>query len=923
MASKGFEIAQGYLDIQADTDDALKDVKRFFAEIDGELSAEEKAFKESGRKSGKGWVDGVAGYVTSHPSSLKPLTKLLDAADAEIKTKAREVGEHVISGIVDGAERDGERAGSRIARLFDRLFGGGNSRRRRGTGLLGNLLRGAGSGASKLFSGLMSGASKFFSIFAKGFADAVSTGAEQAGQAFKTLSSVFSKIGEVGGGVGGILQIAMWAALIPIVLGLAGALLQFSAVLFILPAAIASLIAVIAPLMIALKGFGEAVGAGLSGDVDKFNEALKGLAPNARKVAREIVGLKPLFKGLKTSVQDAFFGPLVGQFAKLGTTLIPVLTRGLTTVAGALGNVAKLFLGLLSAPDIVNTINSLFATTGRMLDDIAEPLVNLFGGLFDIIGAGLPWLERFNHILANGLQAAADWLSRIASDGTLQGWLTRAWDIGKKLWAVLKGLGEFIGIVIGSFGDEGTDTLNGMAEAIAKINEYLKSKEGQETLHNLGVLVHWAGNAFVALMGSVIGGYKALNAVFSFIRGIGPFFRELGHDIADMGRAIGSWAANLWSAVSGAVASAWHAITGFVSDTGSSIGGWFSSVWSAIVSGGNAVLDWLGALPGRIGAFIMGLPSMIASFGQSIVDSVSYMIGYLAGVLVQFWTVSLPNWINTGWASAVAYVEDGASRTWARIAALPGQISGALASVGSLIASTFQSAWNWAVAYVEEGARRTWARISALPGQIWGALSSLGSAIGGQMQAAWNWAVNAVSSGYHSVIDWINRVPGAVRSAFSSAGSWLVSAGRDIMRGLANGIQDTLDWAVGQARRAAEKIKDGFLGALGIASPSKVMRMEVGRWILPGVMKGIQDTRPQFDKYLGATADMISGGFNPTVNVGSPNVSVGGTTVIADLGEGIRQVVPIMIMKNPQTVASAANVGNRRRTGWVNTGRTA
>lgn len=894
MAGKGFEIAQGYLDIEADTDGAFKDVKSFFKEVDGELAAEEKAFAKSGEESGRKFSTGLMDKFRA----LNPFKQLMEDGDREVRAGSRSIS-------------------SRFLDLF-RSVGRG-----RGKGLLSALIPGgSGGGAGRLFSGLMSSASKFFSTFASGFADAISTGAQQAGQAFKSISSVFSQIGSVAGGIGGVLPIAAFSLLIPLALGLAGALLQLSAALLLIPGAIGVLLAAVAPLVIALKGFGEAVGAGLSGDVDKFNEALKGLAPNARKVAKEIVGLKPLFKGLKTSVQDAFFGPLVGQLSKLGTALIPTLGKGLTTVAGALGRIVAGLAGLLSTPRAVQGINDLFAATARILDRLGPTLIQLFDGIGHLVQASLPWVERLFGAMSDGIASLAGWLTQISSDGKLNGWLERAWDTGKKLWAVLRGLGEFAVTLLGSFGDEGTDTLNGMADAIAKVNLYLKSKEGQETLHNLGVMVHWAGNAFVALIAATVGAYKALNAVFAFVRGIGPFFKELGHDIADMGRAVGRWAADLWGSVSGAVASAWSAIAGFFSDVGSAVGGWFSSLWSSIVSGGGAVLAWLGALPGRIGSFIMGIPGMISTAAQRIYDSFFYMVGYAGGLLYKFFVTDVPGWARDGWNWVVSYIQESIARSVANLQAFPGQVWAFMSQVGSAIMTSISSAWDWAVNYARESIARSVANLRALPGQAWGALSSIGSAIGGQISAAWDWAKRATSDGFNAVMGWIRGIPGAVKNALSGAGSWLYGAGRDVLHGLANGIADTLSWAVDMARRAAQKIKDGFLGALGISSPSKVMRMEVGRWILPGVVKGMQDTQPSFERYLGATANMITGGFSPTVNVAAPNVSVGGTTLVADLGEGIRQAVPLYIAKNPDAVASANAVGSRTRDGWVNTGRT-
>jgi phage-related protein len=902
--AKGFEIAEGYLDIEADVDGALTDIRKFFKEVDDELTAEEKAFRKSGERSGKNLAEGVgSGASEKIEGTFKKITeKAMTTVEHESSRRGGLLGALV-----------GKGGGGNIGRS---LLGGLSNALRSARGLLGRAFSGLGSGLSSIFKG----GSKLFSSIATGISEAFRSGLDQAKQLWENASKVFQQASNIGSGIGGVAQFAAMAAAIPLVLGLAGALTHLAAAALALPAAIGVAIAAIAPLIIAFKGFGEAVSAGLSGDVDKFNEALAKLAPNARKVAKEFVGLKRYFSQIKTSVQEAFFGPLVGQISKLGNTLLPVLWVGLSNVAGAWGRVAAGFAQMLGTPQAIGAINNLFMTTARIVDQFGPQLVYVFGALLNLINAGLPYVERFATVVGNGLRNIGDWINKaVAPGGKFVGWMERAWNVGKQLWAVLKGLGEFALTVLNSLGDEGTDTLTGMADAIAKVNEYLKSKEGQETLHNLGVLVHWAGNAFVALLGATVSAYKGLNALFSFVRGIGPFFSGVWDAIVSGAKAVGHWFEWLGSTVMGGLSSGTSAV-----------GGFFQMVWrgivtayNAVVGAGAAVVNFIKAVPGYIMAFFGALPGWIASAVARVYDTILYGIGYLGGLLYVFWTQTLPGLVRDGWNWVYAYVSEGASRTWARIQALPGQIWDAIQSVQTLISQAFQTAWNWAYNYVVEGAQRTWDRIRALPGQIWSAIQGIQSMIGNIFRTAWAAASSAVSSGISNVMGFIHGLPGKVQGALSGAGSWLFSAGKNILQGLVNGLEDTLSWAVNKAKDAAKRIKDGFLSALGINSPSKVMRMEVGRWILPGVMQGVEDTKPKFGRYLGATAEMISGGMRPVVNVAAPNVAVGGTTLIADLGDGIRQAVPLQIMRNSATVAQAASVGNRRIAGWADTGRPA
>lgn len=100
--------------------------------------------------------------------------------------------------------------------------------------------------------------------------------------------------------------------------------------------------------------------------------------------------------------------------------------------------------------------------------------------------------------------------------------------------------------------------------------------------------------------------------------------------------------------------------------------------------------------------------------------------------------------------------------------------------------------------------------LQSLPGRIWqwltGAISSV-QAWGGQMGEG---ARNAGNQFLQGITGTLQSLPGRIQSLFSNAGSWLLSAGRSIMDGLARGIRSGIRAAVDAASNAMESISRLF-----------------------------------------------------------------------------------------------------------------
>ena len=147
----------------------------------------------------------------------------------------------------------------------------------------------------------------------------------------------------------------------------------------------------------------------------------------------------------------------------------------------------------------------------------------------------------------------------------------------------------------------------------------------------------------------------------------------------------------------------------------------------------------------------------------------------------------------------------------------------------------------------------------------------------------------------------VSKIPSIiseVKSAFLSY-DWL-SLGSNIIAGIADGIKAGVSTIVDAAKNAAKAALDAAKDFLGIASPSKVMKKEVGRWIPAGMAEGIvENTKPvtdamkqltketagtlQTDLAVGLSQgqrklnqateqgqDTAAGGYNQTVNIYSP-----------------------------------------------------
>lgn len=162
------------------------------------------------------------------------------------------------------------------------------------------------------------------------------------------------------------------------------------------------------------------------------------------------------------------------------------------------------------------------------------------------------------------------------------------------------------------------------------------------------------------------------------------------------------------------------------------------------------------------------------------------------------------------------------------------------------------SVWNGIGNVIKAGVNLMQNLVSNALNFIGNIFSSVWNAVRGSVSAAWNGITSAVSSGVSSMMNFITSIPSKIMGVFSGAGSWLLSAGRNIIQGLINGITNAIGGAISAVKDAVGGIIDGAKSLLGINSPSKVFDREIGRMIPAGLGRGVSEneraaTRPVED----------------------------------------------------------------------------
>lgn len=268
-----------------------------------------------------------------------------------------------------------------------------------------------------------------------------------------------------------------------------------------------------------------------------------------------------------------------------------------------------------------------------------------------------------------------------------------------------------------------------------------------------------------------------------------------------------------------------------------------------------------------------GFRNFINNFIQSVKDF--FVNGWNS--IVSFFTETIPQWVQTVimWIQQLPY----------NIGQLIGQIIGHIMNFGASI-------WNWITVDLPQIIQGIIQWFAQLPGRIWDCLLNIINSVIEWGTNVYNTATEWISNTINSIVDWFVRLPGRIwtclTNVINNVISWgrnlanqgleaarnlfnnivntitslpgqMLSLGENIVRGIWNGMGNLKNWIVEKVKELARGILDGMKSALGIHSPSKLFKDEVGRFIPQGVAVGIEaDTDSALKAIDNMNDDIIS-----------------------------------------------------------------
>lgn len=205
--------------------------------------------------------------------------------------------------------------------------------------------------------------------------------------------------------------------------------------------------------------------------------------------------------------------------------------------------------------------------------------------------------------------------------------------------------------------------------------------------------------------------------------------------------------------------------------------------------------------------FVTGAFQQIQQVAQVVIDAI-----------VNFFTVTVPN--------AIGVVIGFFQNLWNSIVSV---FNGALSTVSGFVSSVV----SFFTVSVPNAVSNMLSAAGRIPGQI---ASFLGSALSS--------AASFVGSFASSAIQAASQFVSNIVSGLSGLAGRVMSVGSDIVHGIWSGISGAAGWLMNQISGFANNIVSGIKGFFGIASPSKVMRDEVGKYIAEGVAVGWEKNDP-------------------------------------------------------------------------------
>ena len=356
-------------------------------------------------------------------------------------------------------------------------------------------------------------------------------------------------------------------------------------------------------------------------------------------------------------------------------------------------------------------------------------------------------------------------------------------------------------------------------------------------------------------------GERVANEMAAFING-GQSLDDYQNKLEDLGGMMSNESVSAAAAYADAMTDMHTAMDGLVMQTS-------SQLLPGIAEIMNGIASLVSGDQGGIAQIGNGISNLASAIGKAVPQLVTAVIGICKTALSAIIS-NAPEWITTGFTMLGNFVTG-----------LLNNLPNLITTAGNLITKLISKLMDGAPKILKSGfdligkmaqglVKNIPAIVTSIAQVIAKLLATIGSKAPEMITTAFN-LIGKMASGIikavPTVVASIPKVISGIKNAFTSI-NW-GEIGSNIIKGIANGIKNAAGSILSAAKDAAKSALNAAKNALGIHSPSRVFRDEVGKQIMAGWAEGLTDNADLLNSTMDDINNELTRGINTTVNAKS------------------------------------------------------
>jgi phage-related protein len=270
--------------------------------------------------------------------------------------------------------------------------------------------------------------------------------------------------------------------------------------------------------------------------------------------------------------------------------------------------------------------------------------------------------------------------------------------------------------------------------------------------------------------------------------------------------------------------------------------------WINIFMGlADAILGWFGTTWentwNNIKQFFIDIWNGIVNFFSNMINSIETAVSNFVTTIITFFSqlpTNIANFITNAYNSVVTWVKN-------------------------MVAKAGEMGQNFLNAVISF--------LTQLPGKVKEFLDSV-------IESVKIWVSQMGQKGRESIESLISNIVDAAKDIPSK----MAEIGKSIVEGVWNGIKNAASWFTSQVKSFFSGIVDSVKNALGIGSPSKVFRDEIGKWLPLGVVQGFEAAMPSA---MEAIQKDLNKGIN---NIDVDDISISADITISEFADKLKSI---------------------------------